>query len=228
MKIGIFSDLHSNVYALNKMLNLESNVDRWICLGDFVGLFPPVNEVVDKFRIYEFVVIKGDHEKFLLSGKKMEYSFTGNDALERQRKQITQINKEYISTLNDALSITLGGIKMRLLHTFQSDNEQSDKKYSIDLKALNDKFSDFDIVMFGDTHLPLILYCKDVVLINPGSCGFPIDVTGKPSYIVFDTRTLSCKIKRFQFNKKKLLADITKHGYHRKLYDFVKDGYWSK
>jgi len=228
VKIGVFADLHSNVYALNKMLSIESNVDKWICLGDFVGLFPPVNEVVNKLRLHEFTVIKGDHEKFLLSGNKMEYSFTGNDALERQRQQITRKNKEYIFNLNDALSITISGIKMRLLHTLQSDNEQNGKKYLIDLKAVNDKFSDFDIVMFGDTHLPLISYCQDVVVINPGSCGFPIDVTGNPSYVILDTRNLACEIKRFHYNKEPLLADITTHGYHRKLYDFIKDGYWSK
>ena len=117
---------------------------------------------------------------------------------------------------------------MRLLHALQNDVIQNSQKYLIDLKDVNDKFSEFDIVMFGDTHLPLISYCEDVLVINPGSCGFPIDITGNPSYIVLDTQNLSCEIKRFQFNKKQLLADITTHGYHRKLYNFVRDGYWSK
>jgi putative phosphoesterase len=226
MKIGVFSDLHSNVYALNKMLSIESNVDKWICLGDFVGLFPPVNEVVDILRLPEFVVIKGNHEKFLLSEKKMEYSFTGNDSLQKQRKQISQKNRDYISGLSDTLSITINGIKICLLHSLLTDNEQSSNKYFIDLHDVNDKFSDFDIVMYGDTHLPLISYCKDVVVVNPGSCGFPIDITGLPSYVIFETSDLACKLKRFKYNKEQLLIDISTYGYNHKLFDYLKNGFW--
>lgn len=226
MKIGIFSDLHSNVYALNRMLGLESNVDKWICLGDFVGLFPRVNEVVDIFRLQEFTVIKGNHEKFLLNEKKMEYSFTGNDSLQKQRKQISQKNRDYISSLSDTLSTTIGGIKICLIHSLITDNQQSSNKYFIDLHAVNDKFSEFDIVLYGDTHFPLISYCGDVVIVNPGSCGFPIDITRLPSYAILETRDLACELKRFDYNKTQLLNDISAYGYNQKLYDYLKNGYW--
>ena len=228
MKIGVFSDLHSNVYALDKMLDMESDVENWLCLGDFVGLFPLINEVVNKLRLLELIAIKGNHEKYLLGNKKMDYSFTGNDALERQRKQITRENRDYIKGLNDTLSLTIDGIKMRLLHSLQNDGELRYEKYVIDLKDINDKFSDYDIVMYGDTHIPLISYCRDVVVVNPGSCGFPVDITGNPSYVIIDTNNLSCEIKRFVYDKKQLLYDINTHGYNKKLYDFVKNGHWDK
>jgi putative phosphoesterase len=228
VKIGVFSDLHSNIYALERMLGIESEVENWICLGDFVGLFPPVNEVVNKLRLNEFTVIRGDHEEYLLNNKKMEYSFTGNDSLERQRKHITRENRDYIFSLSDTLSITISGIKMHLRHSLHSDNKRSNKRYVVDLQAMNDKFADFDIVMFGDTHLPLISYCRDVVVVNPGSCGFPIDKVRHPSYVILDTHNLSCEIKRFDYDKEQLLIDITSHGYNQKLYDFVKNGYWDR
>lgn len=228
MKIGVFSDLHSNIYALERMLGIESDVENWICLGDFTGLFPPVNEVASKLRLLKIIAIKGDHEEYLLSNKKMEYSFTGNDSLERQRKQITRENRDYISGLNDKLSITIRGIKMHLRHSLHSDNKRGNKRYVIDLQAVNDKFADYDIVMYGDTHLPLISYCRDIVVVNPGSCGFPIDKIRHPSYVIFDTRNLSCEIKRFDYDKEQLLIDITSHSYNQKLYDFVKNGGWDK
>jgi len=228
VKIGIFSDLHSNIYALDRMLEIASDVEKWICLGDFIGLFPPVNEVVSKIRLLEFTAIRGDHEEYLLSDKKMEYSFTGNDSLERQRKQITHENRDYISGLRNTLSITINGIKMRLFHSLLNDGEPGDRKYALDLKDINDKFSNYDIVMYGDTHLPLISYCRDVVVVNPGSCGFPVDKIRQPSYAILDTSDLSCEIRRFDYDKKQLLNDIMTHGYNQKLYDFIENGYWGK
>ena len=49
-KIVIFSDLHSNIEALTTVVENEENVDQWICLGDFVGLFPGVNETINLMR----------------------------------------------------------------------------------------------------------------------------------------------------------------------------------
>lgn len=222
MKIGIFSDLHSNIYAFENMLSVESGVNCWLCLGDFTGLFPPVNRVVDKLKSLYITTIKGDHEEYLLNNEKMEYSFIGNDSIEKQRINITNENKDYISGLKDTLSINIDRIKVHLLHSLYNHNDRILKKTVIDLSDINNKFSDYDVLLYGDTHIPLISYCKDVIIINPGSCGFPIDKLRKPSYAILDTNDLHCEIKRFDYDKKQLLADITSCGYSHKLFEYLK------
>ena len=115
MKLGIFSDLHSNIYALEAMLR-EPHVDRWICLGDFVGLFPLVNEVVEKIKEYRIFCIRGDHERALLSGDTLGNSATANEVLERQREAISSENRAYIRTLKDTAEIIFDGRRIHATH----------------------------------------------------------------------------------------------------------------
>lgn len=44
----------------------------------------------------------------------------------------------------------------------------------------------FDIVMFGHTHRPIIDYSRDVIALNPGSLSYPRQEGKRPSYIMMD------------------------------------------
>lgn len=44
----------------------------------------------------------------------------------------------------------------------------------------------FDIVMFGHTHRPLIDYSRDVIALNPGSISYPRQDGKRPSYIMMN------------------------------------------
>ena len=46
---------------------------------------------------------------------------------------------------------------------------------------------DFDIVIFGHTHRPLIDIRKDIIVMNPGSLSYPRQEGRRPSYIVMKT-----------------------------------------
>lgn len=46
---------------------------------------------------------------------------------------------------------------------------------------------DFDIVIFGHTHRPLIDIRKDIIVMNPGSLSYPRQEGRRPSYIVMET-----------------------------------------
>jgi Diadenosine tetraphosphatase and related serine/threonine protein phosphatases len=45
-------------------------------------------------------------------------------------------------------------------------------------------------------------------IINPGSVGQPRDFTGKPSYAVIDTETMSISFKRVVYDNEKMLAKL--------------------
>lgn len=44
----------------------------------------------------------------------------------------------------------------------------------------------FDIVMFGHTHRPIIDYGRQIIALNPGSLSYPRQEGKKPSYIIMD------------------------------------------
>ena len=219
MKLGVFSDLHSNFNALEIILK-EPHVAQWICLGDFVGLFPLVNEVVGKIREKRMLCIQGDHERALLSGDVLENSATANEVLERQREAVSSENRAYIRTLKESVEVTLDGVRIYASHELARE-KGLDKKYLVDLGDMDGRFAAFDVVLFGHTHFPLTCYCRDSILINPGSCGFPVDVARRGSYVVLDTKSGDVELKRFDFDRTGLIEDIIRFHYPVKLYDYV-------
>ena len=46
---------------------------------------------------------------------------------------------------------------------------------------------DFDIVMYGHTHRPVIDKNDDIIVINPGSLTYPRQEGRRPSYIIMET-----------------------------------------
>ena len=72
MKIGIITDIHSNIHALNSVIN-EFNkikVDKIICCGDIIGIGANPEEVVQRLiQIKDkLIIVKGNHEQYLLNG----------------------------------------------------------------------------------------------------------------------------------------------------------------
>ena len=65
MKIGIISDIHSNLEALKTIINKfnEENVDIILCAGDLIGLGPNPNEVIEYLMtLSNFISVLGNHE----------------------------------------------------------------------------------------------------------------------------------------------------------------------
>lgn len=73
MKIGIISDVHSNINALKEVFKRFNNekIDKVICLGDVIGIGPYPEQCIqflmdNKNMLLSFV--KGNHENYLLKG----------------------------------------------------------------------------------------------------------------------------------------------------------------
>ncbi|NQZ57886.1 MAG: metallophosphoesterase family protein, partial [Lentisphaeraceae bacterium] len=68
MLYGIISDLHSNLEAVNAVLEHAENigVKKFICLGDIVGYNANPKEVIDIVRdLKPLAVIKGNHDEYV-------------------------------------------------------------------------------------------------------------------------------------------------------------------
>ena len=75
MRIGIISDIHSNLEALTESLAAleRSRPDRIFCLGDVVGYGASVNECCDLVRKVSEVTLLGNHDAAVAG--RMDYSF---------------------------------------------------------------------------------------------------------------------------------------------------------
>ncbi len=70
MKITIFSDVHGNLPALEKLLKQENASDQYVFLGDAVNYGPWSNECVDLIAgLDNCIPIRGNHEEYFLAGE---------------------------------------------------------------------------------------------------------------------------------------------------------------
>lgn len=72
MKLGIITDIHSNIIALNEVLKQfeKIEIDKIICCGDIIGIGPSPEEVVQALMQVrdKLITVRGNHEKYLLDG----------------------------------------------------------------------------------------------------------------------------------------------------------------
>jgi predicted phosphodiesterase len=225
MILGIYSDLHCNKPALDSMLSVAGNIDQWISLGDSVGLYPQINEILDWQYKNNVIYVRGDHEVALLKNKKILGSFTGTDSIKKNAKIISSKNFNYLSHLKNKIDVKYNNIKISLNHFLSSQSKTIKYKKQFDLMELEKIYSDYDFVFFGHTHLPAVIYGQNTIFINPGSAGFPIDVERRCSIVVFNTKTRIFNFIRYDYDTNKLIKIIKNFNYNPKLINYILNGH---
>jgi diadenosine tetraphosphatase ApaH/serine/threonine PP2A family protein phosphatase len=102
MRIGILSDIHSNLEALTEVLAAveKHRPDRLVCLGDVVGYGASPNPCCELIRKHCAVTLLGNHDA-AVSGR-MEYSFyydAARHALDWTAGQLTAENLDWLKSL---------------------------------------------------------------------------------------------------------------------------------
>jgi predicted phosphodiesterase len=208
MKYAIISDIHSNLEALTKALEIidQRTADEIICLGDIVGYGANPNECIALIRQRCSIVIKGNHDEALLN-KSITERFTedARSAIEWTSKQISEEHISYLRTLS--LSMEKEGI----LFVHASPCFPEHWKYIIEDKAAAKAFQCFSqsLCFIGHTHAPAIFSAAGRVtsikkderyLINVGSVGQPRDRTTDLSFGIFDTDKWTYENIRSSYN----------------------------
>ena len=102
MKIGIVSDVHSNMEALKAALSYldEQQVDQIVCLGDVVGYGPSPNECCEMLRELNAVTLLGNHDAAVIGAMSTEYYYdAARLAIQWTRRQLTTRNLEWLYQL---------------------------------------------------------------------------------------------------------------------------------
>ena len=225
MLVGVFSDLHSNGQALNQMIECAGNVQKWICLGDSVGLFSDVNDVLNWQRSENPYFVQGDHEEALLNPTLNFDSFTANHSIDLQRKQLSLVNQEYLINAPNSLSLTFDNCSVFLSHFITQQARIDTNKYHFNLKDLDPLYAQYDVVFFGHTHLPMAIKSKYTRFYNPGSAGFPVTKDGKASFLIFDTETQKAEHIFFTIKPNPLLESIKANNYHHRLIQYINNNF---
>ena len=195
MKIGIISDIHSNIDALKKAFEEfdKQNIEKVICAGDVIGIGPFPEKCIDflmenKDRF--IVMIRGNHEGYLLEGVPLRNHNRKNGRLmtevERSmhswnHNRLREDQVKFIESWNKKEEIEIEGKKIIVEHYPTNSKGNFKKFYRIPTyKQINEiaEIKEANIYIFGHTHEDIYYHEENKFYINPGSLGCPIKTGG--------------------------------------------------
>lgn len=219
MKIAIISDIHGNYEALlsvHKEIQ-KSEVDKIVCLGDFIGYGPQPEEVAQFLMGNDIPCVMGNHENAIINPATcIHFSTDALLSIEITRNLISDKTIEYISKLPTNLIID----DMFFVHGAPPD---SIRDYIIRLSddELLEIFDHLEqrIAFIGHTHDPLCCFYdgeaidfkflrqginqidpKVKNIINVGSVGQPRDGNSDAKYVIFNDADFTVDLRYVKYD----------------------------
>lgn len=221
--IALISDIHGNAVALQAVLRAIDalGVDDIYCLGDSVGYYSQVNEVLDELRRRDVKAVIGNHDWYLLADSFCDRSKTVNDTITYQKKIVSRKNLQWLQSL--PVHREYQGLKM--VHGGWT-NPLDEYLWEVD-KAYFDKIGGTYFAS-GHTHLPRIENWDDKAYCNPGSVGQPRDGDNRAAFATWDGKTFELHRVPYDFDKVGELMEAAGFSgyYYQRLTIGAKDNGW--
>jgi diadenosine tetraphosphatase ApaH/serine/threonine PP2A family protein phosphatase len=221
MRIGIFSDVHANLEALQAVLSAyqQTQIDHYICLGDIVGYGANPNECCQIVRDLADLVILGNHDAACSGRMSTEwFNAAARVAVEGHQHMLDHTHMSWLAQLPYRIELD----DMLLCHG--SPYQQEEFPYILDeadVEAIVQHGSTYQSLIFvGHTHLatafifreqPVLRIWEDPhttiqilpdhrYVFNVGSVGQPRDGDWRASYGIFDTEARSFELRRAEYD----------------------------
>jgi len=221
MKIGMISDIHSNIYGLKSVLEKLTGIDLILCAGDITGYYPFVNEVFEELDKPNMVFIKGNHDAHLCGDMIRNLSPIEVKSFEYTKNHITDMNLDKLRNAPLQQELNIDGLKIVMFHGSPWDKLE---EYIYPDYPYFERFNtmDADVVILGHTHYPMIKQVGEKLIINPGSCGQPRDYDPRASLAILNTSTKEAKIERVEYDIERVCEAVKKLGFDSKLSAILK------
>jgi len=232
-RVGIFSDIHSNLHALNAVLSAidEEEVDHLFCCGDVVGYGAFPNECCQILKDRKCPVIAGNHDHAALGITDISYfNDVAKNAVLWTREVLTKENEEFLR----ALPLTHRMDNIFLVHSSPYNPEEWNYILTMGEARVNFHYFTEQFCFIGHSHQPFIIAKKEEdlscpetpeiqildnrrYLINVGSVGQPRDRNPNACYVIVDFEKRYLQIKRIPYDIKEAQEAILGSGLSHEL-----------
>jgi len=226
VRIGIISDIHGNLEALESVSNELKDVDKIICLGDIVGYGPDPETCIEIVKEISSVIIAGNHDWGVCEKTDIKnFNRVAKEAILWTKDNLKETSKNFLS------SLPLIHKEGDYIFSHSTFNNPSEWDYILYEEDASIEFRHFEEIagFVGHSHIPVVFVklnndvyaesVKEIILnknarfiINPGSVGQPRDGISDASFLILDTEKSSIIIKRKMYDIKKTYEKILKNG----------------
>ncbi len=201
MRVGLLSDIHANLVALEAVLASLGSVDALWVTGDTVGYGAEPSEVLALLRERGAVLVQGNHDRGVATGE-------GLDRFHERAATAARMHAGWLSAEErDALAALPQVVTERGFTLCHGSLRDPLWEYvtTAPAAAATISRSPTEVACCGHTHVPAVFAEHDGAvtaqrpsdgesfrlearcLLNPGSVGQPRDGDRRASYVVLDT-----------------------------------------
>lgn len=216
MRIGIISDIHGNLEALERVIRELKNVDKLICLGDIIGYGANPNECCKIIKELCDITILGNHDLAVMEGRDIEYfNPYAAEAILWTQKVISEESLKFLKELKMEEYFNNITFVHGSLYDYFSYITSPQEAY------LNFSVQQTPICFIGHTHISEYYFRTErsvivekvslfsggeveikegnFYIVNCGSVGQPRDRNPKASFGIYDTEKKMIEIKRVDY-----------------------------
>ena len=235
MKIAVFADVHSNLDALETVLD---HLDRWrpdrvLVGGDIInrGPYPRActERVLGRAEAEGWGVIRGNHERYVLNYGDGNWPDAGPeyDIQKHAKWTYDQLDGlvEPLAVLPVQWDMTDDyGNELRMVHASMLGDRRGIFPDDPD-EALREKIAPPPAVLVaGHTHRPLIRTVDDTLVVNVGAVGAPFDRDPRAGYarLTLSEGSWRAEIIRLEYDREQAIAGFHDCGYLEESGDFAR------
>lgn len=217
MKILIASDIHANIEPMKRALE-GSVFDYAIFLGDIVDYGTRPAETLDLVRSNFDMIVQGNHDNAAAFGVDCLCGQENHELSVYTRENITMkelsgSELKYLRLLKTSDQLEIDGLKISLTHGSPRNSLHEyvypwNLSYDMFTSTLGNRLEP-GVFLLGHTHYQFFSQLKSYTVINPGSLGQPRDNDPRPSYCILDTVTGNVELKRTEYDRSVLKAEIS-------------------
>jgi len=206
MKVGVVSDIHSNLVALEAVLADMPDVDRLVCAGDVVGYNAWPAECVDVLRERNVPTVMGNHDRMVATGRNFRGNGMAQAGVEYADAELNDVQRTWVENLPRERTFADG--RLKVVH----DHPEDQDRYTYPDEFSPALLGDEDALVLGHTHVQHHERYDEGVVVNPGSVGQPRDRNPRAAYAVLDLENLSVEERRVEYDVERVADAVRAAG----------------
>lgn len=210
MRIGLLTDIHGNLPALDAVLDDMPPIDEVVCAGDIVGYNPWPAECVERVRDVAAITVQGNHDRTVETPEDYAHNEMAQVGLEHARGELDDEQLRWLTEL--PLRTTFADGAYRLVHSHPDPDNLGTYVRPRDFSRMRPYLDDYDGIVIGHTHIQHEAMIDDRLIINPGSVGQPRDGNPQAAYAVLDTDSNTVEMHRVEYDINRVISATEEAG----------------
>ena len=219
MRIGLLSDVHGNLPALEAVLEDVADgrtherervhgggVDALVCAGDVVGYNPWPAECVDRLRTRDIPTVMGNHDRAVVEGTAFRFNEMAAAGVEYATDQLAERQRSWLADLPDERREF--DDRLKLVHGHPDDPDRYTYPRQFSPRLLEDE----DVLVLGHTHVQHVERYAEGTVVNPGSVGQPRDGDPRAAYAVVDLESGTVETRRVEYDIERVQEAVREAG----------------